>query len=61
MVLTDIDGIQFELDPEMIREMHRLKAKRAECTEVLTIMEDRLLVKETPAQIMGKIIEEAAR
>lgn len=61
MVLTDIDGIQFELDPEMIREMHRLKAKRAECTEITTFMQDRLLVRETPAQIMSLIREESTR
>lgn len=61
MVLTDLDGIRFELDVEMIREMHRLKARKAECTEVLTIMQDRLLVKETPAEIMALIRKEAIK
>lgn len=61
MRLTDIDGIVFELEVEMLESMHRLKRAQAECTEVITIMKDHLLVKETPAEIMALIRKECIK
>lgn len=61
MVLTDLDGIQFELDVKMLKEMHRLKKDMAECTEIRTIMNDYLLVKETPAEIWALIKKECMK
>lgn len=58
MILTDIDGIQFELDADMIKGLLSKRRAGMKCTEVSTIMNDSLLVKETPAEIIAKIREE---
>lgn len=58
MILTDIDGIQFELDADMIKGLLSKRRAGMRCTEVSTIMNDSLLVKETPAEIIAKIREE---
>lgn len=58
MILTDIDGIKFELDANMVdglRSKHRAGMK---CTQIDTIMNDSLLVKESPAEIIAKIRKE---
>lgn len=54
MILTDLDDIPFEIDAEMITEMHDRKYFR----EVRTIMRDILMVKETIPEIMEKTREE---
>ena len=58
MLLTDIDGIKFELDANMINGLQSKHKSGMKCTEVSTIMKDSLLVKETPAEIIAKIREE---
>lgn len=58
MILTDIDGIKFELDANMINGLLSKHKAGMKCTEVSTIMKDSLLVKETPAEIIAKIREE---
>lgn len=58
MILTDIDGIQFELDADMIKGLLSKRRAGMKCTEVSTIMNDSLLVKETPAEIIAKIRED---
>lgn len=57
MILTDIDGIQFELDADMIKGLLSKRRAGMRCTEVSTIMNDSLLVKETPAEIIKRIKE----
>lgn len=57
MILTDIDGIQFELDADMIKGLLSKHRAGMRCTEVSTIMNDSLLVKETPAEIIKRIKE----
>lgn len=60
MLLTDIEGIEFVLDKELIRSMLLVKrTKYGECTEIITTLKQVFYVKETPAQIMAKIREEA--
>ena len=54
MILTDLDDIPFEIDAEMITEMHDRKYFR----EVRTIMRDILMVKETIPEIMDQTREE---
>lgn len=58
MTLTDIDGVQFELDIAMIQEFHRVRRNNGKCTELITIMGDHLLVRESAAQIMALILKE---
>ena len=55
MILTDIDGVKFEIDPLMINGFISKHKDGMICTEVSTIMNDNLLVKETPAQIYNMI------
>ena len=55
MILTDIDGVKFEIDPLMINGFISKRKDGMICTEVSTIMNDNLLVKETPAQIYNMI------
>ena len=58
MTLTDIDGIKFELDANMINGLLSKHKSGMKCTEVSTIMKDSLLVKETPAEIIALIRKE---
>ena len=58
MILTDIDGIKFELDANMINGLQSKHKAGMRCTEVSTIMKDSLLVKETPAEIIALIRKE---
>lgn len=58
MILTDIDGIQFELEPAMVKGLITRKKNGGNFTEVETFMCDYLLVRETPAQIMNMINKE---
>ena len=60
MKLTDIEGIEFELDKELMRSMLLVKhTKYGTCTEVTTTLKQVFYVRETPAEIMSKIREEA--
>lgn len=60
MLLTDIEGIEFELDKELMRSMLLVKhTKYGACTEITTTLKQVFYVKETPAEIMSKIREEA--
>lgn len=58
MILTDIDGIQFELDAAMVDGLLSKHRAGMRCTEVSTIMKDSLLVKESPAEIIALIRKE---
>ena len=58
MLLTDLDGIKFELEHIMITHLRTCKRIGGNCTEVRTRMNDYLLVKETPAEIMKMISKE---
>lgn len=58
MILTDIDGVQFELEAIMIEHLRTRKKSGGEFTEVKTSMNDYLLVRETPAEIIKRISEE---
>jgi hypothetical protein len=58
MILTDIDGIKFELDANMVDGLLSKRKAGMRCTEVSTIMKDSLLVKESPAEIIGLIRKE---
>ena len=54
MLLTNLDGVLFELDVAMIKEMHDRRNYR----EIRTIMKDVLQVKETIPEIMDKVRED---
>ncbi len=54
MILTDIDGIRFSIDKDMIAEVHDHKTYR----EIVTIMKDHLLVKEDVGYIGWLALEE---
>jgi hypothetical protein len=58
MILTDIDGIKFELDANMVDGLLSKRKAGMRCTEVSTIMKDSLLVKESPAEIIALIRKE---
>lgn len=58
MILTDIDGIKFELDANMINGLLSKRKSGMICTQISTIMNDSLLVKETPAEIINMIRKE---
>ena len=58
MILTDIDGVKFEIDPLMINGFISKRKDGMICTEVSTIMHDTLLVREKPAEIYSMIVKE---
>jgi hypothetical protein len=58
MILTDIDGIKFELDANMVDGLLSKRKAGMRCTEVSTIMKDSLLVKESPTEIIALIRKE---
>lgn len=57
MILTDLDEIPFEIDAEIITEMHDRKYYR----EVRTCFHDILLVMETIPVIMDRIREDKVK
>ena len=58
MLLTDIDGVVFELDYKMVKNLRTLKKSGGSFTEVETVMKDFLQVRETPAEIIAIIDRE---
>lgn len=54
MILTDIDGIKFTIDKDMISEIKDHKTYR----EIITIMKDHLLVREDVGYIGWLAMEE---
>ena len=57
MILTDLDGTQFELDVNMIAYMYDRKNYR----EIRTRMKDVLQVRESIPEIMKRIMEEKTK
>lgn len=58
MLLTDIDGIVFEIEAAMVEEMHSRQGKDGKFTDITTTNKDHLLVRETPAEVMRLILKE---
>lgn len=54
MILTDLDGVRFIIQPEMIKEIKERKRYR----EIITQMNDHLKVREDVAYIMWLAMEE---
>lgn len=54
MILTDLDNIKFAIEPDMIREINERKTHR----EIVTVMGDHLLVRESMKRIQWLIMEE---
>ena len=54
MILTDIDGVKFMIDKDMIDEVNDRKSHR----EIVTKMKDHLLVREDVGYIMWLAMEE---
>ena len=53
MLLTDIDGVVFEIDYKMVKNLRTRKKSDGNFTEVETTMKDFLQVRETPAEIIA--------
>jgi hypothetical protein len=58
MLLTDIDGVVFEMDYRMVKNLRTRKKIGGNFTEVETTMKDFLQVRETPAEIIAIIDRE---
>ena len=58
MLLTDLDGIVFEIDYKMVKNLKTRKKSDGNFTEVETIMKDFLQVRESPAEIIAIIDRE---
>ena len=58
MLLTDIDGVVFEMDYRMVKNLITRKKIGGNFTEVETTMKDFLQVRETPAEIIAIIDRE---
>ena len=58
MLLTDIDGVVFEMDYKMVKNLKTRKKSDGNFTEVETTMKDFLQVRETPAEIIAIIDRE---
>ncbi len=58
MLLTDIDGVVFEIEAAMVEAIHSRQGKDGKFTDVQTSSKDHLLVKETPAEVMRLIYKE---
>ena len=54
MILTDLDGTRFIISPDMIKEIKERKRHR----EIVTRMEDHLLVREDVNYILWLAMEE---
>ena len=54
MILTDLDGTRFIISPDMIKEIKEQKRHR----EIVTRMEDHLLVREDVNYILWLAMEE---
>jgi hypothetical protein len=58
LLLTDIDGVVFEMDYRMVKNLRTRKKIGGNFTEVETTMKDYLQVRETPAEIIAIIDRE---
>ncbi|MBP5430800.1 hypothetical protein [Ruminococcus sp.] len=58
MLLTDIDGVVFEIDYKMVKNLRTRKKTDGNFTEVETVMKDYLQVLESPAEIIAIIDRE---
>jgi hypothetical protein len=58
LLLTDIDGVVFEMDYKMVKNLRTRKKIGGNFTEVETTMKDYLQVRETPAEIIAIIDRE---
>ena len=58
MLLTDLDGVVFEIDYKMVKNLKTRKKSDGNFTEVETIMKDFLQVRESPAEIIAIIDRE---
>lgn len=58
MLLTDIDGVVFEIEAAMVEAIRSRQGKDGKFTDITTSNNDHLLVRETPAEVMRSIYKE---